>query len=409
MHIDAVRNSPFQWVRNPRAVLTDHYPPEAAAVIHRPGIEQALAAIRSWPGYAVTPLLTLPNLARRIGVRTIFYKHEASRFGLGSFKGLGGAYAVFRLLARLIEEQTGQELTPRDLLSGAYRHLTQGITVTTATDGNHGRSVAWGAQQFGCRSVVYIHSHVSEGRKKAIEAYGATVVRIDGNYDDSVHQAQADATANGWYVISDTSYPGYTTVPKDVMLGYCMMVEEALAQMGGERPTHVFLQGGVGAVAGAVAGYFWEAWGKARPKIIVVEPDRADCLYQSAKAGKPVVVTGALDTMMAGLACGEVSILAWDILNQSADGFMTIPDEAAMDTMRLLARGEAGDTPIVAGESAVAGLAGLLIASASPECSAALELGADSRVLILGTEGATDPELYARIVGKTPSEVDAAC
>lgn len=407
--LDAIQHSKGQWCRNPRAVFTSHYPPEAAQTIHRPGVDEAMQTIRSWPGYAVTPLLTLTGVAKAAGLQEIYYKHEESRFGLGSFKALGGAYAVFKLLARLIREKTGQELTERELLSGAYRHITQHITVTTATDGNHGRSVAWGAQQFGCKSVIYIHSHVSEGRKRAIEAYGATVVRIKGNYDDSVHQAQKDADANGWFVISDTSYPGYTSVPKDVMLGYCVMVEEALEQMAPQRPTHVFLQCGVGAVAAAVAGYFWEAWGKDRPKIIVVEPDRADCLYQSVKVGKPVAVTGELDTMMAGLACGEVSILAWDILNLSADVFMAIPDEAAMDTMRLLASGEAGDAPLVAGESAVAGLSGALMALADAECKAALDLGPHSRVLIFGTEGATDPELYTRIVGKTPAEVEAAC
>lgn len=409
MHLDTVQHCPFHWYRNPRAVLSDYYPPEAAAIIHRPGIDQAMAVIQSWPGYAATPLLTMPRLAERLGVQNLYYKHESSRFGLGSFKGLGGAYAVFRLLSRIVEEKTGQDLTPSELLSGAYRHITQHITVTTATDGNHGRSVAWGAQQFGCKSVIYIHAHVSEGREKAIAGYGAKVVRIEGNYDDSVRQAQKDADSNGWFVISDTSYPGYTAVPKDVMLGYCVMVEEALEQMAPSKPTHLFLQGGVGAVAAAVAGYFWEAWGKERPRIVVVEPEKADCLYQSAKAGKIVSVTGKLDTMMAGLACGEVSILAWDILNQASDGFLTIPDEAAMGTMRYLASGELGDVRVVAGESAVAGLAGLMMTAASSECRAALGLNESSRVLIFGTEGATDPELYSRIVGHHPSEIPAAC
>ena len=210
--------------------------------------------------------------------------------------------------------------------------------MTCATDGNHGRSVAWGAQTFGCRCVIYVHETVSEGRCRAIAAYGAEVRRVAGTYDDAVRRAAADAAAQGWTVVSDTSYEGYTDVPRDVMQGYSLMVEEALAQAA-TLPSHVFVQGGVGGLAAGVCSYLWERYGAARPRFVVVEPDKADCLYRSAVAGRPTPAEGALDTIMAGLACGEVSILAWRILEQGTDAFMTIGDDAAADCMRLLADG----------------------------------------------------------------------
>jgi diaminopropionate ammonia-lyase len=346
-------------------------------------------------------------LARTAGVGVVHYKHEAGRFGLGSFKALGGAYAVLRLLQREILARTGRTATTAALLAGEYRAIASTLTVTCATDGNHGRSVAWGAQTFGCACVIYIHATVSDGRRDAIARYGAEVVRMPGNYDDAVRAADRAARERGWFVVSDTSYPGYVDVPRDVMQGYSVMAEEALAQWPeAAPPTHVFVQGGVGGVAAAVCAHLWERRGAARGRLIVVEPERAACLYESARAGKVTAVHGDLDTLMAGLACGEPSLLAWQVLQAGASDFLTVTDAAAVDCMKLLADAPFGDPPLAAGESAVAGLAGLLAVAARPELARALQLGPDSRVLLFGTEGATDPALYAQLVGRDAAAVE---
>jgi diaminopropionate ammonia-lyase len=396
----------FALFHNPRALPEAPYGRVQEAVMDSAGHDAALDEIGRWPGYAPTPLVALDDVARALGIASVQYKDEGGRFGLGSFKALGGAYAVRRHLAGLLEARLGAPVTTADLLDGRHRALTETVTVTTATDGNHGRSVAWGARLFGCRAVIYIHATVSAGRQEAIEQYGAQVVRTPGNYDDSVRQAAADAAANGWTVVSDTSYAGYRDIPRDVMNGYTVMVEEALRQWpGAAPPTHAFVQGGVGALPAAVAAHLWRRLGVRRPRFIVVEPEHAACLLASARAGKPVAVTGALDTMMAGLACGEVSELAWDLLVRGADAFMAIPDQGAIDAMRLLAERQ---PPVVAGESAVAGLAALRALAADPDASAALRLGPDSRVLLFGSEGATDPALYAKIVGCSAESVAQA-
>ncbi|HWP25290.1 MAG TPA: diaminopropionate ammonia-lyase [Xanthobacteraceae bacterium] len=378
-------------------------------VLSLAALADARREITSWPGYEPTPLRRLRGLAEAARVCEILYKDEAGRFGLGSFKALGGAYAVLRLLQREIGALTKQAPSARELMAGQHREFTARLTVTCATDGNHGRSVAWGAQMFGCRCVIYVHETVSEGRCRAIAAFGAEVRRVPGTYDDAVRRAAADAAAHGWHVVSDTSYAGYTEIPRDVMQGYALMAEEALAQTpAGRLPTHVFVQGGVGGLAAAICSYLWERLGDARPRFVVVEPTKADCLYRSAVAGKPTPAEGALDTIMAGLACGEVSIEAWRILNAGADAFMAIDDEAAAACMRLLATGYGVDAPVVAGESAVAGLAALLLGSVDATARRRLGLDTESSVLVFGTEGATDPEVYVRIVGRTPAEVYAA-
>jgi diaminopropionate ammonia-lyase len=251
---------------------------------------------------------------------------------------------------------------------------------------------------FGCGCVIYIHRDVSEGRKNAMEFFGAETIRIDGNYDDSVRSADADAKIHNRIIVSDTTYEGYMEIPKDVALGYTVMLSEAVEQLNGEIPTHIFIQGGVGGLASAVCGYYWDLWGTKRPRLIVVEPETANCLQQSAQAGKPVAVGGDHHTLMAGLACGEVSVLAWEILATGADDFMTLSEEAIGSTMTLLARGYEHDPAIEAGESAVPGLAALILARQSTEYSASLGLDAQSKVLIIGTEGATDPEVYSQLV-----------
>tara|TARA_R110002167_G_scaffold98718_7_gene259398 strand:- start:17918 stop:19108 length:1191 start_codon:yes stop_codon:yes gene_type:complete len=384
---------------NPKADINLPYSDAQKDVICVAKATDAIRDIKTWPGYSVTPMHSLASLAETVDVASIWYKDESQRFGLKSFKALGGAYAVARQLQQALELSIGTRPTIAELLEGRWKAEVAELVVSCATDGNHGRSVAWGAQMFGCGCVIYVHRDVSEGRKQAMEAFGAEVIRIRGNYDDSVRQADLDAKANHRIIVSDTSYPGYMEIPKDVALGYTVMLSEIVEQLEGEIPTHVFVQGGVGGLASAICGYFWDLWGNKRPRLIVVEPEQANCLQLSAKAGEPVVVEGNLETLMAGLACGEVSALGWQILANGADDFMTLSEEAVPATMRLLAKGYKQDPAIEAGESAVPGLAAALLARKSEEFATALGLNANSKVLVIGTEGATDPELYQQLVG----------
>ena len=359
------------------------------------GFRRARAEITAWPCYAPTPLVALEDVAKAARVASVHYKDEGGRFGLGSFKALGGAYAVQKLLTgELARRNVAPNAAAAELESGVHAAATRAITVTCATDGNHGRSVAWGAQRFHARCVIYVHETVSQGRRDAIARYGAEIRVVPGTYDDAVRACARDAEREGWFVVSDTSWEGYTEVPRDVMQGYRLMAEEAATQLDA-APTHAFVPGGVGGVAAAVSVQLRARYGSG-PKLVVAEPDKAACLLASAEAGEPVAVGGDLDTLMAGLACGEPSLLAWQELERAAFAFMAVTDDSAVDAMRLLARRA---PPVVAGESAVAGLAALLLAAADPASRAMLGLDADSRVLLFGTEGATDPETYARLVG----------
>jgi diaminopropionate ammonia-lyase len=388
-----IPNRPLRFMMNRRQGTP------GVVVLPDAGFRRAQEEIASWPDYAPTPLVDLPDVAAAAHVGSVHYKDEGGRFGLGSFKALGGAYAVMRLLqAELARRGVAKAATALDLMGGAHKDATRAITVCCATDGNHGRSVAWGARLFGAACVIFVHEHVSQGRRDAIARFGAEIRVVPGNYDDAVREAQKQADANGWFVVSDTSYPGYTEVPRDVMQGYRVMADEAATQLGA-APTHVFIQGGVGGVAAAVSAQMRARFGAA-VHIVVVEPDKAACLLASAEAGQPTTVEGDLDTLMAGLACGEPSLLAWQELERAAFAFLAVPDESAVDCMKVLA---ARKPPVVAGESAVAGLAGLLLAAQEPFARAALGLGPDSRVLLFGTEGATDIEVYARLVGHAPS------
>jgi diaminopropionate ammonia-lyase len=370
----------FELLVNPR-----HGVP-GVSILPAAGFRRAKASITAWPGYAPTPLLTLPDIGGAADVRI---KHEGSRFGLGSFKALGGAYAVATLLtAELARRNVAPSATTDDLADGRYADATRTITVCCATDGNHGRSVAWGAQRFHCRCVIFVHGTVSQGRVDAIAGFGAEIVRVAGNYDAAVREADRLARAEKWFVVSDTSYPGYTEVPRDVMQGYRLMADEAADQWTGAPPTHVFIQAGVGGAAAAVSVQM-RARFTPTPLLVVVEPDHAACLLASAKSGEVTTVGGDLDTIMAGLACGEPSLLAWQELERAAFAFMAIADTDAVSALRRLAA--AG---IAIGESGVAGLAGFLLAAADPVAREALRLTEDSRVLLFGTEGITDAAVY---------------
>ncbi len=379
---------PFRVLKNPR-----HGTP-GLVVLPAGGYRRAHAEITSWPDYAPTPLVPLPDLAAAAGVATLHIKDEGGRFGLGSFKALGGAYAVLGVLsAELARQGAALGATSADLLSGRHAEVTRGITVTCATDGNHGRSVAWGAQRFGAACVIFVHSGVSQARIDAIARYGAEVRVVPGTYDDSVRTAAAEAEQHNWHVVSDTAWPGYTDVPREVMQGYRLMPDEAADQWSGPPPTHAFIQAGVGGVAAAVSVQLRTRFDPP-PSVVVVEPDRAACLFASAEAGRITAVSGPLDTIMAGLACGEPSLIAWQELDRAAAAFMAVPDAAAVAGMRLLAARE-----VVSGESGAVGVAALLLAAADPSARAALGLTASSRVLLFSCEGATDPELYRQLVG----------
>jgi diaminopropionate ammonia-lyase len=382
------------------------YGQDKEAILNRAGFDSAEKEISGWPGYHATNLHTLPLLAQKIGIAALYYKDESTRFGLKSFKALGGAYAVFRLIQKAVAaKHNGHLPTPKEILSGKYADVVSKMTVTCATDGNHGRSVAWGAQLFGCRCVIYIHATVSEGRRAAIAFYGAEVIRVKGNYDDSVHHAAEQAAQHGWTVVSDTTYEGYRDIPIDVMHGYGVMSREIIRQLDHNPPTHVLVQAGVGALAASVCAAFWQKWGATRPTFIIIEPERADCFFQSGLVGKPVAVLGDLDTVMAGLACGEVSPVAWDILKHGINHYATLSDAHALEAMRVFAQPLGNDPKIVSGETGSTGLGLLLASQDNAQIWSALGLNAQSRVLLIGSEGDTDPTIYKEVVGRSAEEV----
>lgn len=401
-------------LRNPGALNGAVYPERLTRYLDARACEQARDVISGWSGYAPTPLHDLAGLAAHFGIGALYYKDESERFGLGSFKALGGAHAVLRLLQRElgITSEVAAATAPGGAAAAAGVGVSERIagaeelTVVTATAGNHGRSVAWGAERFGCRCLIYMHAGVSEARAEAVRAFGAEVVRVDGDYDESVRRAALDARANGWFVVSDTSYEGYEEVPRQVMAGYSVLASEALEQLSGVGvPTHVLLQGGVGGLAAAVLARMWLTLDEERPRFVVIEPERAACLLQSVRRGEPTAVTITQETLMGGLSCGEVSRLAWPILAAGAEDFLTLPDSVVAPAMRLLADGAFGDAPIVAGESAVPGICVLLAAHDDPALREALELSSSSRVLVIGSEGATDAAMYRSLVGRSVEQV----
>ncbi|WP_457790731.1 diaminopropionate ammonia-lyase [Pseudomonas sp. PL-6] len=389
-------------IANPNATR-ESYPEALQNIMSIRKANESRAWLADWSrlNSGGTPLYSLPDMAAELGVADILVKDESERSVLGSFKALGAPIALVRLILRQFPEQCFEA---RDLLAGEYRDALADFTVISATDGNHGRALAAAAQSVGCRCVIVLHANVSIEREEAIAAYGAEIVRISGNYDESVEEAAALAVKNDWLVVSDTSYDGYEDIPRDVMQGYGTISAEIVEALP-RRVTHVFLQGGVGGMAAGIASYLWELYGAERPTFVVVEPVQADCLYQSAIAGQAAKATGSVDSVMAGLACGETSPLAWKFLQPSVDFFMTIEDDQAVAAMRRLAAGSSRDIPLVAGESGVAGLAGLMALANEPRLAEQVGLTGESRILLINTEGATAPGVYQELVSESAQSV----
>jgi len=362
---------------------------------------------RRWLGtwgavsHTATPLYDLPDLAHTLGIARLGVKDESQRSPLGSFKVLGAPIALVRQILRL-----HPDFDPSAILQGRYAPLLRDYTVISATDGNHGRGLAAAARDAGCRCVIVLHAHVSMEREQAIAALGAEIVRVQGNYDASVEEAARLSAAHGWQVISDTSYQGYEEIPRDVMQGYGIIAAEIVEHADAAAAfTHVLLQGGVGGLPAGLASYLWEYHGADRPTFVVVEPTQADCLMQSALLGSAAKASGSVDSVMAGLACGETSPLAWKFLQPCIDYFVTIEDAQAGQAMRVLAQGSHQDIPIVAGESGAAGFAALHMLCKDADLAARVGLNAQSHVLVINTEGATAPGIYQTLVGESADSV----
>jgi diaminopropionate ammonia-lyase len=395
---------PIQWIENKRA-RTRPAPSSVCEYLPADTPRTARRFHRQIPGYRISPLKGLTQLAQKLGVEGIWVKDESARLNLGSFKVLGGSFAIYQLLRRRLGLED-KELSFSDLTSGPLRDKVGEITFAAATDGNHGRGVAWSAAQMGFKSVIYVHKLTSAARIQAIERNGARVEIIDGTYDDAVRQINQDAQQHGWEVISDTAWEGYEDIPKWVMQGYTTMLSEAqeqLASQGIIKPTHIFVQAGVGSLAAATIGFYDNLFGRERPVSVVVEPTTAACLYLSAQKGdgKPHSFPGELDTIMAGLACGDPNPLAWRMLYDCADYFAICPDYVAAKGMRVYGVPLAGDPFIVSGESGAVTLGALmhiLEYQGEQTLREKLGLGPDSQILLINSEGNTSPDDFRHVV-----------
>jgi diaminopropionate ammonia-lyase len=366
-------------------------------------------------GYAPTPLYKLDGLAKELGVARVFVKDESPRFGLNAFKALGGGFAMGSYLAGKLGKNI-REVTFDMLTSEAVRAQLGEVTFVTATDGNHGRGVAWMANKLRQKAVVYMPKGSAEERLQNILKENAQASITDMNYDGAVHLAERNAQEFGWVLMQDTAWDGYEEIPTYIMQGYLTLTYEIyrqLQEMGEEKPTHVLLQAGVGSFASSVLGFFASVYGEDRPITVIVEPDKAACLYKSALAndGKVHFVTGDMDTIMAGLACGEPSTVSFRIIDAYADAFVMCGDSVAAEGMRLLASPAGNDPKIVSGESGAAttGLFREIMRSSKlKELREALGFDRHSRVLLISTEGDTDRVNYRRVVwdGAYPSPAE---
>ena len=374
--------------------------------------DKATAFHRSFPQYAPTPLRSLRSLAAYMGVGSIHVKDESYRFGLNAFKVLGGSFAIGRYIAKRLDRDIAQ-LPFAVMTSPEVKEQLGQLTFVTATDGNHGRGVAWTANQLGQKSVVYMPKGSAPERLSNIRKENSDASITDLRYDDTVRLAKRRASQPNCVLVQDTSWDGYTEVPSWILQGYTTMANEIrmeLEQQGETAPTHIFLQAGVGSMPASLAGYFTNIY-RNKPVIAVVEPNKADCIFRTAKAadGKLHFVTEEMNTIMAGLACGEPCPIAWDVLKDCADYFLSFPDYAAAKGMRMLGNPLAGDERIVSGESGASAFGCVMEILSNPQLGSIKQmLGIDetSRLLFVSTEGATDRENYRAIVwdGKYPSE-----
>ena len=369
-------------------------------------VEKVRCFHKGFPQYSVTPLARLDGMAKHLGLGGLFVKDESCRFGLNAFKVLGGSFAMAQYVAQQLGRDVS-EMTYAYLTGEECRREFGQATFYTATDGNHGRGVAWAANKLGQKAVVHMPKGSSRIRCDNIAKEGATVTIEDVNYDDCVRMAAAEAAeAERGVVMQDTAWEGYEDIPTWIMQGYGTMADEAAEQLmenGVERPSHVFIQAGVGSLAGAVVGYFANRFSENPPRFVVMEACAADCLYQSALAGDgvPRIVEGDLQTIMAGLACGEPNILSWDILRNHADVFVSCPDWVSAKGMRMLGAPTKGDPTVISGESGAIGMglvAALMESDEYKKLRESIGLDKNSRVLLFSTEGDTDPERYRRIL-----------
>ncbi|WP_316978808.1 diaminopropionate ammonia-lyase [Shumkonia mesophila] len=366
----ALTSRPGDFYHNP--FWRPDRPYDAVAATLRPDeMDQAAEVIGSWSEYRPTPLRSLAGLARQLGLGAILCKDESGRFGLGGVKALGAPYG----LQVLLREKATVAAGPR--------------TAIAATDGNHGLALAWAAGRCGCLSLIFVGRDVDAGRLSRIRATGAAIEIVDGTYDDAVEAAERRAAADpAALLITDTDYTGALPVCRAIMAGYALLAAEAWRDgLAGQPPTHVFLHCGVGTMAAGITAGLWRHLTPATPRVITVEPIAAACLLASLRAGRPVQVEGALATRMAGLACGRPSLPAWTVLSKAAFAGMTVGEDTAVAVQEGLANGAYGDPPLAGGDTGIAGLAGLVAAAADPEARGRLNLGPDSRVFVVNSEG----------------------
>ena len=366
--------------------------------------DNAIAEVhQSLPEYAPTPIKSLDKLALALGLGRIIVKDEAQRFGLNAFKALGASYAVYKWLADRCSQRGTPVPLPRRLFSGNAPETVGDVTFCTATDGNHGRGVAWVARKLGRTANIYMPIDTVPARIDAIKQLGADVIVVAGNYDDAVKECTENATSHGWQIVSDTSWPGYTEIPRWIMAAYTTIFREIDQQSNNTPLSVIIIQGGVGALAAAAAWYYNRSELDFKPLLICVEPMAADCLTQSIETvdGKPITVPTPTSTIMAGLNCGTPSLVAWPFIRSGFGGFVVINDELCRDAMRKYYSPLPSDPQIVSGESGAASLAALLAICKLPSLDHArrsLSLTEQSTVLLINTEGDTDPVSFRNIV-----------
>ena len=392
----------IKWVSN-KLPKTDN---KMINIMSSENVAKATAFHKSFPQYKVTPLVHLDNMAKFLGLKNLYVKDESFRFGLNAFKVLGGSYAIGRYIAKRLGKDISE--IPYSVLTSEKLHKEFGqTTFFTATDGNHGRGLAWSANKLKQKCVVFMPKGSTQTRLKNIQNENATATIEDVNYDECVRIAMAESakTPNS-VVIQDTAWEGYTEIPTWIMQGYGTMAKEAndqLHEADCDAPTHIFIQAGVGSLAGAVQGYFANMYPKNPPIVVVVEPNMADCLFRSASAkdGEIRIVTDNMQTIMAGLACGEPNTIAWDILKNNTSFFISCPDYISAKGMRIYAVPLKGDPKVISGESGAVTMGILFDIMKNEELKdlkEAIKLDENSKVLLFSTEGNTDPDFFREIV-----------